>query len=88
MTWERLIELEPRLLVLYNRALAIRKGKRRFDAFDVWYGRGSQDGLKAEMKALVGWSRKDNRELGTNEAYDVAYDRIFYEGLLGEKPET
>jgi hypothetical protein len=86
MTWERLIELEPRLLALYNRGLAIRNGKRRFDPMDVWIGR--RTGMKDEMTALVGWSRKDNPELGTIEAYNLSYDKIFYEALLGEKPET
>jgi len=88
MTWQRLTQLEPRLLALYNQALAIRSGKRLFDALDVWIGRGRWDGMKDEMKGLVGWERKDIAELVTNEAYDVAYDRIFYEALLGETPEN
>jgi hypothetical protein len=86
MTWKRLIELEPRLLALYNRALAIRNGRRPFDPIDVWIG--SRHGMKDEVTALVGWDRKDSTELGTNEAYDIAYDKIFYEGLLGENAET
>jgi hypothetical protein len=87
MTWGRLIELEPRLRALYNRALTIRNGKRRFDALGLWIGQGC-DGMKDEMTALVGWGRKDSPELGTNEAYDVAYEKIFYEALLGEVPEN
>jgi len=86
MTWERLIELEPRLSALYNRALTIGKGKRRFNPFDIWIG--SRTGMKDEMLGLVGWHRKDSPELATDEAYNIAYDKIFYEGLLGEDLET
>jgi hypothetical protein len=86
MTWQELIELEPRLLALYNRALAIRNGKRTFIALDVWIG--SRRGMKDEMMELVGWSRKDKPALATDEAYNVAYDKIYYEGLLGEVPES
>ena len=85
MTWQDLIELEPKLLVLYNRALAIRNGNRPFDALDVWIGRWH--GMKDELVELVGWSRKDNPQLGTTEAYDLCYDKIYYEGLLGESSD-
>jgi hypothetical protein len=88
MTWQDLIDLEPRLLALYNRALAIRNGNRPFDALDVWIGSGYRDGIKAEMVELVGWNRRDRPELATNEAYDIAYDKIYYEALLGEELET
>src|SRR5215472_9802776 len=85
MTWQRLIKLEPKLLELYNRAQAIRKRKRTFDPLKVWIG--SRHGMKDEMAALVGWNRADVPELGTNAAYDIAYDRIYYEALLGEPLE-
>jgi len=76
-----LIELEPRLLALYSRALAIRKRRRYFNG--CWYGRGSHDGMKDKLKELVGWRRKNSAELGTCEAYDLAYDKVFYEALCG-----
>ena len=85
ITWEKLIKLEPRLLELYNRAQAIRKRKRPFDPLGIWVG--SKHGMKDEMTKLVGWNRPDVPELGTNAAYDIAYDRIFYEALLGEPLE-
>jgi hypothetical protein len=88
VTWERLIELESRLLALYNRALAIRKGKHRFNALDVWIGRGRGGGMKDDLMALVGWNRKPHPELGTDEAYNLAYDKLFYETLLGEPRNT
>ena len=82
MTWERLIELEPRLLALYNRALANRRSSgRRFDAEDVLIGSGMWD----ELNDLVGSSsRKDNPELGTSEAHFIAFNKLFYEALQGE----
>jgi len=52
---------------------------------EVWIG--SQQGMKDEMTELVGWSRADVSERGTDAAYDIAYDRIFYEALLGEAIE-
>jgi hypothetical protein len=86
MTWKDLIQMEPRLLELYNRALAIRNGDRPFNDIDVWIG--SRHGMNDDLVALVGWSRKDKPELATNEAYDIAYDKIYFEGLLGEQLET
>ncbi len=85
VTWEVLITLEPRLLELHDRANALRRRKRRFNALDVWYGRGRY-GMKDELTALVGYRRKDIPELGTNAAYDLAYDKI-YCALTGEKEE-
>lgn len=82
-----MIELEPRLLALYTRALAIRKSGRPFDDLDVWIGHGGCEGMKAELVRLVGWSRKDSPELGTNQAYDLAYDKIYSEALCGEELE-
>lgn len=82
ITWERLTELEPRLLRLYQRALAYRQNGQPFDAFDIWYG---CERMGDEFDELVGWSRKkDSAELGTSEAYDMAFDKILYETLLGE----
>jgi len=80
ITWERLIELEPRLLSLYKRALAIRNSGERYDPLEVWYRWG---GMRDWLVGLVGWSRKDNPELATCAAYDIAYDKIFFEALCG-----
>lgn len=85
MTWEDLIELEPKLLTLYNRALEIRKRRPGVGALDLWIG--PRSGMKDEMTALVGWGRRDNPRLATSEAYDLAYDKIYYEALLGDRNE-
>src|SRR5215467_6291400 len=79
LTWERLCELEPRLLALHRRAKAIKDDERKpwFCANDVWYGRGSNEGLKEELRNLVGWRRKGHPILGSSEAYDVAYDTVY-----------
>jgi len=41
------------------------------------------NGIPRAETALVGWSRKDNLELATTEAYDRAYEKLYYEALLG-----
>ena len=86
MTWERLVELEPRLLVLYKRALALRQSGREFDLIDVWGG--PNHGMKDDMKGLVGPSATKEPSLGIWEAYDIAYDKIYFEAMLGETIEV
>jgi len=72
MTWEKLIEIEPRLKDLYNKARAIRRKYKKLDVFRVWCGR---NGLKSEMCRLVGWEAK-KPEICNCECYDLAYKKV------------
>ena len=80
LAWEVLVELEPRLAALYQRAGAIKDNKRRrsFCANAVWYGRGGRPGLKERLCRLVGWSvRRRGAKLAPSLAYDICYQRIY-----------
>jgi len=77
ITWERLVQLQPRLIDLYRRALAADTSNENC-WLDVWFGRDSGYGLKGEMSKLVGWDAPRNApsELTTDIAYEVAYNHI------------
>ncbi len=77
-TWERLTEIEPKLLDLEAEIRAIKPG-RGFCANYVWYGYEHRPSLKHRLCALVGWS-SDNAKLRGHEAYDLAYSYLY--GLL------
>lgn len=71
MKWEQMLQIEPRLLDLYHEARAYKRTPN-FCANQIWYGPG---GLKSQMMQLVGWDV--DGLLGTCEAYDVAYRKIY-----------
>jgi hypothetical protein len=80
VTWANLVAAEPRLAALLAEARSIRDDRRHptFCANAVWYGyRGYGHGLKARLEQLVGWDRKGHQLLGTEAAYDLAYDTIY-----------
>lgn len=86
LTWEQVVELEPRLQVLFDEATAAGSRKESFCAFDAWYGRNGEGlGLKQRVSQLVGWGRRcvplDAREmtLQSHTAYDVAYQTIYHQ---------
>jgi hypothetical protein len=81
-TWTDLVAEEPRLAALLEEARGYRKtAKPTFCANAVWYGYGSRgEPLKDSVSRLVGWERKEHPLLGTEGAYDVAYETI-YEAL-------
>jgi hypothetical protein len=77
LTWRTLIELEPRLTALYRRAKAVRdQHGPSFCANAVWYG---HLGLKNQLVMLVGWEgpTDGNKQLRTEEAYNLAYQKIY-----------
>ena len=81
MTWNELVKIEPRLLILAKKALAYKKnsrGKEFVCANDRWYGHGQWKGrgIKAELLLLIGWLA-ENPTLKTTEAYDVGYRHIY-----------
>lgn len=84
LTWQKLVELEPRLQALLDEARSAADGKESFCAFDKWYGSdGPRSGLKQKVMQLVGWERKPPSTLPTelllqsHTAYDVAYQTIY-----------
>lgn len=85
ITWQQLIELEPRLRDLLDTAKAIRDDSEEphFCANKLWYGSREnghrEPGLKDELLELVGMcsANKDHPVLGSSRAYDVAYLTIY-----------
>jgi len=77
-TWKQLIKAEPELANLLEEAQMIRTEPGRvFCANACWYGHGGWDGFKPRLEDLVGWSMKGHPLLGTSQAWDVAYERIY-----------
>lgn len=75
LTWDKLIEMEPKLNELYESAKN-EKQTPGYCANRVWFTT-----LKPKLLALVGWDREeDHNQLCTDEAYDIAYETI-YEAL-------
>lgn len=80
--WEKLCELEPRLIALHKELSAIKDDKRNpsFCANRVWYGADGYS-YKHRLNNLVGWEADTPYpELRTSQAYDVAY-RMLYSAL-------
>lgn len=75
ITWEYIVQLEPKLLELEKQIKAVKddRTKPSFCANNVWYRQ-----FKPKMVVLVGWSSKSKLpELMTDDAYDVAYDHLY-----------
>ena len=73
LTWEVLVELEPRLESLLNRVLAARPTRRRGANYEGIWGQ-----FKDPLSDLVGYFLPSNRDprLRSTEAYDVAYKKL------------
>lgn len=78
LLWQRLVELEPRLLKLLEDAKNADTGSA-FCTSAAWYGAHGFDGFKPRLEKLVGWYREGVLEteeqefLYSNRAYDAAY---------------
>lgn len=73
MTWEELTGLEPRLNRLFLEAQMVNGDEGQFCANHVWF-----HSFKPILVELVGWERGGPPvELMTEEAYDLAYDKIY-----------
>ena len=82
ITWERLIELEPRLLDLYQRVVTANQQANSFCEDEAWWGTAETDGFKRELVNLIGWDRTDIGdpvvpELHSSEAYEIAYTKLY-----------
>ncbi len=78
MTWQELIEEEPRLKDLEARIRQV-KSSRNFCANAVWYGYSGGASFRNEVVDLVGW-HNGNPALRSMGAYSTAYDYLY--GLL------
>jgi hypothetical protein len=76
-TWRQLVAAEPRLARLLREARAVDGSADDFCANSVWYGYDGPLSLRERVSRLVGWDRKPHPLLGTEDAYDVAYDTIY-----------
>jgi hypothetical protein len=75
LTWERLVEMEPRLEALLFDAKASRpRRKRGFNYELAWCE------FKLPVAKLVGWHRRDDCDplLKSQAAYDVAYWKLYH----------
>lgn len=65
LSWNGLLDLEPRLLALERRAQMCRS-----DDWRDW------SLLKSELSRLVGWDSGNHGELGTPDAYELAFTHL------------
>ncbi len=79
LTWQDLVEREPRLADLRIVAERVRDaGDGSFCANASWYGYGGQLGLKPRLLRLVGWGAQSRDPvLRSCDAYDVAYQTLY-----------
>jgi hypothetical protein len=80
ITWEELVQIEPRLQQLYQKVRRIKdRGGRYFCANECWYGDDDHDGLKEEMQYLVGYLTPASCDprIRTMKAYSLAYSKLY-----------
>ena len=80
LTWELLVDLEPKLGDLLSAIESVPDIGQTFCANAVWYGYNDKPvgGFKAMVCRLVGWDRvRPPTELMSIEAYDLAYQTCY-----------
>jgi hypothetical protein len=82
VTWEQLVELEPRLETLLERVRLAAAGYRTYTDVDRVFGP-----FRNELAALVGFAGKhfSHPVLGSTGAYEVAYWKL-YDAVVGSLP--
>jgi hypothetical protein len=75
-SWERLVELEPRLQELFEEACSPPITARPYCRMASWYGPGPE-ALKVRLARLVGLGAEQPGLLTSVEAYRVAYETVF-----------
>lgn len=85
VTWELLVQTDPRLQFLYNRIIQAAP-KSEWVADELWYGHNEKFGFKQSMQKIIGWYRNiddaDKCPFMTDiSAYDVAYRKLYDEAL-------
>jgi len=70
LTWERIAELEPKVLILLDEIQAESPAEYNYDR--IW------NRYKERLSELVGWDREatSHPELRSSRAYDVVYSRL------------
>jgi hypothetical protein len=84
LTWERCVEIEPRLLELEREILEVDDTAEDFCANAVWYGNGlgpgrgygHGDSFKERVVRFAGW-HGEHEELGTPVAYELVYQHLY-----------
>lgn len=76
ITWEVLVELEPRLQQVFDECAAVKDDQLApwFCANRIWYNR-----FKPRIVQLVGFERADHPILGTPTAYNIAYNTCYHQ---------
>ncbi|MFH1264134.1 MAG: hypothetical protein ABIK89_00290 [Planctomycetota bacterium] len=78
--WQRMVDIEPRLAALEADALAAGDDESR-------NGRGEWESIRRRLSRLVGWwARTDRMVLLSNEAWDIAHDRLHHCFEHGRRP--
>jgi len=81
ITWDELVELEPRLEALLQKAQSIEddKSKKSFCANAAFYGFDGYEGLREKIRNLVGWEVYDviDPRVQTASAFDAVYRKIY-----------
>jgi len=73
MSWEKLIELEPRLAELLEEAKQVKDlGGSSFCANQTWFNRFGK-----RLDKLVGWYAEGAPAIQTSESYDIAFMKIY-----------
>ena len=80
LRWQKLCNHEPRLKALQGEILSVQDEGKSFCANDLWHGY-TGEGFLSRLRDLVGWSREDHPVLGTQEAYRVAYEVLYWDSL-------
>jgi hypothetical protein len=79
LSWETLVQLEPRLAPLPEEAKADHAAAGPdFCAADTFAGFGNpRHGIKARLRRLVAWDFAKGGILGTSGAFEVCHDALF-----------
>ena len=80
LTWDQLVEREPRLQQLREAIAAVRDDPAEpyCCANEYWFFSHRGPGFVEQLAALVGWHRRPfDPLLGTSDAYDLAYRTLY-----------
>lgn len=83
LTWDILVELEPKLQTLYEQAL-VAQAPLTIGSDDPWFG---PKGLRAQFMKLVGPLASAHPLLGTIEAYSLVFDKLL-KAFIEPPPKT
>jgi hypothetical protein len=77
LTWDRLVELEPRLDPLFHQCIELHRSVP--DAYATWYRK-----IKPQLLYLAGWSAENTSPaLRSSVAWDIVYKVLFDALIVG-----